>query len=611
MANLLDLLHEQIVLGDGATGTYLYELGVPATHCLEELNLTRPELVTRVYQEYADAGARVIETNSFGANRVRLARYGLENQAAEINLRAAKVACQALQGRDVFVGGSVGPLSLRPADGEYSVDDRKAFFREQIGALLEGGCGLIFLETFSALDELLLALEVFRSLAKVPVVTSLGVSEEGRLSTGESFSEAVKILQQAGADVVGINGTCGPQACIHLLSQLAIGPDDLISVFPNAGKPEFYEGRFNYAASAAYFAATLPQWVAEGARLIGGDYGTRPAHVAAMAAVVRELQPVREKKPSLRSRQRIEVMAPSTGGSSAFAEEVSILDLLKKQTVTIVELDSPKTLSMDKFLAGARALKEAGAAAITLADNSLAILRVGNLAAAMHLRQEVGITPLLHLACRDRNLLGLQSEIMGLGTLGFRHVLAVTGDPAKVGDHPGASSVYDVNSLGLIKLLAGMNRGVNAVGRALNGQTRFLIGCAFNPNALNFDSQLKKLESKLAAGAQYVMTQPVFDIELARKTAQRLAPLGVPIFLGVMPVLSSRNAEFLHNEVPGIKIADSLRERMRQAADDAAATKIGVEVAREVRDIALAAFNGVYLITPFLRYEVSVDLLRA
>jgi methionine synthase I (cobalamin-dependent) len=205
MANLLDLLHEQIVLGDGATGTYLYELGVPATHCLEELNLTRPELVTRVYQEYADAGARVIETNSFGANRVRLARYGLENQAAEINLRAAKVACQALQGRDVFVGGSVGPLSLRPADGEYSVDDRKAFFREQIGALLEGGCGLIFLETFSALDELLLALEVFRSLAKVPVVTSLGVSEEGRLSTGESFSEAVKILQQAGADVVGVH----------------------------------------------------------------------------------------------------------------------------------------------------------------------------------------------------------------------------------------------------------------------------------------------------------------------------------------------------------------------------------------------------------------------
>jgi methionine synthase I (cobalamin-dependent)/5,10-methylenetetrahydrofolate reductase len=608
MAKLLDMLHERLVLGDGATGTYLYELGVPVTHCLEELNLTRPELVTRVYQEYATAGSQVIETNSFGANRVRLARYGLENQVREINLRAAKVACEALKGRDIFVGGSVGPLSLRPADGEYSTDDRKAIFREQIGALLEGGCHLIFLETFTALDELLLALEVFKSLATVPVLTSLAVSEEGRLATGESFPDAVKALGRAGADIVGINGTCGPQACIHLLSQLAIGEDDLISVYPNAGKPEFYEGRFNYAASAAYFADTLPQWVAEGARLIGGDYGTRPEHIAAMAAVLRGLKPVRAKKPTPRSRQRIAVT--ESAGSSAVADEVSILDLLKTERVSIVELDSPKTLSMEKFLTGARALKEAGAAAVTLADNSLAILRVSNLAAAIQLRQEVGVTPLLHIACRDRNLLGLQSEIMGLGTLGFRHVLAVTGDPAKVGDHPGASSVYDVNSLGLIKLLAGMNRGVNAVGRNLNGQTRFIIGCAFNPNAVNFDSQLKKLEGKLAAGAQYVMTQPVFDVELARRTVARLAPLKVPVFLGVMPVLSSRNAEFLHNEVPGIKIADSLRERMRHAADDAAATKIGVEVAREVRDIALEAFNGVYLITPFLRYEVSVDLLR-
>jgi len=277
--------------------------------------------------------------------------------------------------------------------------------------------------------------------------------------------------------------------------------------------------------------------------------------------------------------------------------------------VSIVELDSPKGLSMDKFLAGAKALKAAGAAAITLADNSLAILRVSNFAAAIRVREEVGLTSLLHLACRDRNLLGLQSEIMGLGTLGFRHVLALTGDPAKVGDHPGATSVYDLNSLGLIKLLAGMNRGVNHVGRPLNGETKFIIGCAFNPNALNFESQVKKLESKLAAGAQYVMTQPVFDLDLARRTVARLKPLGVPIFLGVMPLLSSRNAEFLHNEVPGIKIAEPLRERLRLCSDDQAATRIGLEVAREVRDVALEAFGGVYLITPFLRYDVSVDLL--
>src|SRR5471030_1038970 len=255
MAKLLDLLNERIVLGDGATGTYLYELGVPLNHCLEEVNLSQPELLTRIYREYADAGAQVIETNSFGANRVRLARYGLDHQVSEINWRAAQVARDAVKGRaDVFVGGSVGPLSLRHADGEFSLDDRKALFREQIGALLDGGCNLIFLETFTALDELLLALNVFQNLSKLPVVTSLAVSEEGRLVSGETFVDAVRILRAEGADIVGINGTCGPQACLHLLSKLEVKEGDLLSVYPSAGKPEFYEGRFNYAASPGYFA---------------------------------------------------------------------------------------------------------------------------------------------------------------------------------------------------------------------------------------------------------------------------------------------------------------------------------------------------------------------
>ena len=609
MAHLLDILNERIVLGDGATGTYLYELGVPSSHCLEEVNLSQPDLLARLYREYAGAGAQVIETNSFGANRIRLARYGLDHQVAEINRRSVQVAKEALHGKaDVFIGGSVGPLSLRPADGEFSNDDRKALFREQIGALIEGGCDLILLETFAALDELLLALSVFQSLSKIPVVTSLGVSEEGRLVSGQTLAEAVKILREAGANIVGINGTAGPQACVHLLSKLPVEEGELLGVFPSAGKPEFYEGRFNYAASPEYFADTLPRWVEEGARLIGGDYGTTPAHIAAMAKVARELKLVRVKKVS-QARLRVETAGAAIIQSKALVEEPSILEMLKHQPVSIVELDSPKGLAMDKFLAGAKALKEAGAAAVTLADNSLAILRVSNFAAAIRVREEVGLTALIHLACRDRNLLGLQSEIMGLGTLGFRHVLALTGDPAKVGDHPGATSVYDLNSAGLIKLMAGMNRGVNHVGRPLNGQTNFIIGCAFNPNAVNFDSQLRKLESKLAAGAQYVMTQPVFDVALARKTVERLKPLGVPVFLGVMPLLSSRNAEFLHNEVPGIKIADPVRERLRLCSDDKSATKIGLEVAREVRDVALEGFNGVYLITPFLRYEVSVELL--
>src|SRR5271156_4071412 len=320
MANLLDLLKERIVIGDGATGTYLYELGVPLNHCLEEINISQPELLTRIYREYADAGAQVIETNSFGANRIRLARYGLDHQVSEINWRAAQVARDAVKGKDVFVGGSVGPLSLRPADGEFSTDDRKTLFREQIGALLDGGCHLIFLETFTALDELLLALEVFQNLTNIPVVTSLAVSEEGRLVSGETFPEAVKILRAAGADIIGINGTCGPQACVHLLSKLEVHEDDLLAVYPNGGKPEFYEGRFSYAASPGYFADMLPRWVEEGARLIGGDYGTRPEHIAAMAAVARELKPVRVKKISpVVTRARIEAAEPAVA-SSARAE---------------------------------------------------------------------------------------------------------------------------------------------------------------------------------------------------------------------------------------------------------------------------------------------------
>ena len=606
MADLLEILHERIVVGDGATGTYLHERGVPLHYCLEELNLTRPELLTSVYQAYAEAGAEVIETNSFEANRLRLARFGLDHRTLEINALAARVARAAVAGRDVFVGGSVGPLSLRPEDGEISAVDQQAIFTEQITGLLEGGCDLIFLETFTVLEELLLALKAHQNLSSLPVVTSLAVSEEGRLASGQPLVESVALLRQAGANVVGVNGTCGPQACAHLLSRLTVQSGDLLAAYPSAGKPEFYEGRFNYSASPEYFAEMLPRWVEEGARLIGGDYGTRPEHIAAMARLARSLEPVRFKAATA-VKPRVEAGQAAAIRSQ---EEPSILDLLKKQTVSIVELDSPKTLSMDKFLRGARALQEAGAAAITLADNSLAILRMSNVAAAIRLREEVGVTPLLHLACRDRNLLGLQSEVMGLGTLGFRHVLAVTGDPAKVGDHPGATSVYDLNSLGLIKMLAGMNRGVNAVGRSLNGATNFIIGCAFNPNALNFDSQMKKLETKLAAGAQFVMTQPVFDVDLARKSAGRLKVLGVPVFLGVMPLLSHRNAEFLHNEVPGIKIDARVRERLRLCTEDAAATRIGIEVAREVRQVALEFFNGVYLITPFLRYEVSVDLLR-
>ncbi|HSI83737.1 MAG TPA: bifunctional homocysteine S-methyltransferase/methylenetetrahydrofolate reductase [Candidatus Methylacidiphilales bacterium] len=614
MANVLDLLDDRVLLGDGATGTYLYSLGIPATHCLEEANISERDLVARVYSDYAQAGANVIETNSFGANRIRLARYGLEDRVNEINWLSARIAREATKKHgDIIIGGSVGPLSLRITDPVLTPDEIRNVFREQIGALLDGGCDMIFLETFSDLKELFLALEAFQNLSNVPVLTSLAVTEEGRLGSGEDLVTAWKKLRAAGADIVSINGTCGIQATRHLLSQVDVTIDDMIAVYPNAGKPEFYEGRFNYDAGADYFARSVPDLVAEGARLIGGDYGTTPVHIAAMAEIIRGLKPVKTKK-ALRAKPAVSVLESTAKAASKagpeYPAETSILDNLQKGVVQIVELDSPKTLAIGKFIEGARALKAAGASAITLADNSLAILRVSNFAAAVMLRDSVGITPMIHMACRDRNLLGMQSELMGMSLLGFRHLLALTGDSAKFGDHPGATNVFDLNSVSFIKMLKGLNEGSSHAGRKLNGNTNFLIGCAFNPNSKSMDSQVKKLEMKIAAGAQYVLTQPVFDPALVHETARRLKPLGIPVFIGVMPVLHSRNAEFLHNEVPGIKIPDNIRERLR-AVDDKQGAAIGLELAREIKQAIMEHYNGVYIITPFLRYELSAELLQS
>lgn len=606
MANLLDELREKIMIADGATGTYLYQLGVPQNHCLEEVNLTQPELVSRVYREYVDAGARVIETNSFGCNRLRLERFGLEAKVRELNLASVRLARETVQGKSCYVGGSVGPLSLRPTDSPLTESQKAEIFREHISALIEGGCDAVFLETFSDLQELLLALSVLKSLSSLPAITSLAVTEEGRMGTGQTLQDAYRILKQAGADVCSINGTCGLRASHFLYSQLNVESGDLLGVYPNAGKPEFYEGRFNYAATPEYFASNVVHFVQEGVRLIGGDYGTTPAHTRAMVEAARTLQPIVEKK-RVKPISTVE-KAPSSASTAVVVEE-NLLERLKHKVVTVVELDSPKTLSMTQFLAGAQALKEAGADAVTLADNSLAILRVSNFAAAVIMREKVGVLPLIHLACRDRNLIGLQSELMGLGVMGFRHLLAITGDPAKVGDHPGATSVYDVNSVGLLKLIQGMNQGVNAAGKDLKGKTDFVVGCAFNPNAKNFDSQVKKLEGKIAAGAQYVMTQPVFDRALAKQTAERLKPLGIPVFIGVMPLLNSRNAEFLHNEVPGISIPDSVREKMRYASETQG-PQIGLEFAQELKQEILSHFNGIYLITPFLKYDISLRLMK-
>lgn len=611
--DLLEELQSRIVPGDGAIGTALIEANVPMERCFEELCVSQPDLIRGIHEKYLAAGARVIETNSFGANAVRLAKHGLENRVNEFNWSAAQLAKQTARGKNAYVAGSVGPLGVTADQAREHNIDRRKVFQEQIGALLDGGVDLIFFETFSDLDELALALHVKQSLHHCPAVCSMACNEEGRLPSGMLLIEAFEKLHALEADIIGANCVNGPHAMLRLFEKIPLtGP---LSAYPNAGYPRYYDGRYLYSTSTDYFAQAARGLAAQGARLIGGCCGIGPQHIAAMVEALREVQPVTVKVvvPSLprAGETTIEVTATSPRAADyATPDEESILDKIAAgKTVIVTELDPPKTLELQKFFDGAKALTDAGSDAITLADNSLAILRVSNLAIAAILKQRFGITPLLHLSCRDRNLIGLQSELMGMAALGMRHVLPLTGDPAKVGDHPGAASIYDVTSIELIKIIARLNEGFNYIGKAIKVPTKLVIGCTFNPNAKNIEAQLSRLERKLKAGAQYVMTQPVFDTAIVAEVETRLKRFGVPIFIGVWPLLNGRQAEFLHNEVPGIVIPEKVRADMggREGPDG---RRHGLEIAKEVCRAILDRFPCVYLITPFLNYETTVELAQ-
>ena len=601
--DLFDELQQRVLPCDGAMSTFLMERGVAWERCFEELCASEGPLVGSVHTAYLDAGARLIETNSFGSNRLKLAKHGLEHRTEELNLKAVQIAREAAMGRNAVVAGSVGSLGITAEQARDGGIDRELAFSEQLRPLLAGGVDLVFLETFLDLEEMLLALRIKQSLSETPAICSFACTAEGKLRDGTPVLAAFRQLLEAGAQLVGLNCAHGPQAMLRIVESL---PADLpLAVFPNAGYPKFSEGRYQYGTSPEYFARIGVELARQGAKLIGGCCGTAPSHIAALATALAGREPVRSKPATS---VRIEVVLPEQPQPAAEmgGVETILQRLANGKTVIVTELDTPKTLDMEPYYEGARALTDAGSDAITLADNSLAILRVSNLAVGAALKQK-GITPLLHIACRDRNILGLQSELMGMAALGIDHILPLTGDPAKVGDHPGATSVYDVTSIELLKIVQQFNQGLNSNGKSIKNATRFVSGCTFNPNARNIDAQLNRLERKLAAGAQYVLTQPVFDLERLHLLAEKTKRFGVPIFPGIWPLSGGRQAEFLHNEVPGILIPDAVRERMR-GMEGPEGQALGVRIARDLCEEALQHFRSIYLITPFLRYQTTAEL---
>lgn len=598
--DLIDELESRIVCGDGAMGTLLLD-EESLEHCLEEICITDPGRIRTIHEQYIAAGARVIETNTFGANAVRLKRFGFEGRVVEINQGAARLAVNAARGKDVYVAGSVGPLGISADEAKARGIDRAQCFREQVDALRNGGVQLIFFETFMDFAEMEIALRAARESGDGPTVCSFACAPEGRLASGTLLIDAVTRVRGLGATITGANCMNGPHAMVQLLQRLPAG--ELLIAYPNAGYPRYTDGRFIYHTAPEYFAKSAREMVAEGARLIGGCCGTNPKHIAAIAAAIAGLQPVRSKPVRVVAEPL--PLRPVKGDSEA---EDSLLEKMATgKRVIICELDPPKTLALEKFFVGAQALVKAGCDAITLADNSLAILRVSNLAVGAMLKERFGITPLLHVSCRDRNVLGLQSELLGMAALGMRHVLPLTGDPSKVGDHPGAASVYDVNSIQLIGIIKRLNEGFNQAGKSIKSLTSFVIGCTFNPNAKNLDAQINRLERKVAAGAQFAMTQPVFDVRLIEQMHQRTEHLSIPIFTGIWPLLSGRQAEFLHNEVPGIIVPDAVRAEMAGCEGTEGRAR-GVRLAKEIAAAALSHYSGLYLITPFLHYETTVEL---
>lgn len=619
--DLRNVLKTQILTGDGAMGTYLYQQGFPIGTSYEELNLTNPDVIYDVHRRYYDAGARMIESNTFSANIENLSRYGLEDQVEAINRAGISIAKRAA-GAEAYVVGAVGSIRAGKRQN-LPVSRIDAAFRQQIGALLEAEADGIMLETFYDLEEILIALRIVRQQSDLPVICQFSV-EDGRMRDGATIGEAFQAVRDAGADVIGFNCRSGPHGILNALGQV---PDSIqvpMSVYPNAGIPDYVDGKYMYMATPDYFADRARKFADLGARIIGGCCGTTPEHIAAIAEALQGYMPQspdRTELPQSREsagRTGVPASAKTAGRGLAVVDggaaeggagqqQSTIIDLVRKRTTVIIELDPPRDLDIDKFMAGAARLHAAGADAVTLADNSLAVTRMSNMALGYLIKDKLGVRPLVHIACRDRNLIGTQSHMMGLDALGIDHVLAVTGDPARFGDLPDSSSVYDLTSFEIIRMIKQLNEGIAFSGKPLKQKAKFIVGAAFNPNVRHLDKMVRRLERKVEAGADYIMTQPVYDPELIIRIHEATRHIEVPIFIGIMPLASGRNAEYLHNEVPGIQLSDPVRARMA-GLEGEEGRKVGVEIAKELLDTAIGLFNGIYLITPFLLYEMTAQL---
>ncbi len=609
----LDRLQQGPILCDGAMGTLLYERGISLDHCFDELNLSQPDLVVEIHREYIAAGAEIIETNSFGANRFKLDQYGLADKCRQINRRAAKNAREAreISGQPVLIAGSIGPTgrTLAPIGTTPAQLVREAY-QEQASALLEGGVDLLIIETISSLDEMREAVLAAREVSDLPIIAQMTFAEDGRTIAGNSPSEVVEALSALGVTVIGANCSVGPRRTLDVLREMAgeSVTGTRFSAQPNAGWPMQVGGRVIYPSSPEYFANFAREALTGGVSIIGGCCGTTPAHVAAMRQAIDQ----RDQANGHRDRATFEVRRPRVKELLAAEGPTRFAEKLGKEFVISVEVDPPKGLNARKTLAGAQLLHDAGVEFINVADSPMARVRMSALTLCYLIQHQVGVETILHFTTRDRNLMGLQSDLIGAHAMGIRNIIALTGDPPSLGDYPDATPVYDVDSVGLVNVLRAFNQGTDAAGSSIGKVASFTVAVAADPTRPDLDEEVQRLHRKISAGAHLVMTQPVFALETWTSFVKRyenvFGPIPVPVLLGVLPLQSHRHAEFLHNEVPGIRLTDDARERMRLAGNDG--RKEGVKLARELVLEARDVVQGIYIMPSFGRYEVAVEVLE-
>jgi methionine synthase I (cobalamin-dependent)/5,10-methylenetetrahydrofolate reductase len=625
MATFLEALASGPLVVDGAMGSQLFERGVLYNACLEELNLTRPELIRKVHEDYVRAGANVIETNTFGANAMRLDKHGLSSKVALLNEAGVRIAREAA-GAKGFVVGAIGPSGYFL--GEASPDDItkvRLALGEQSRALVASGVDALLVETFRQTNELRVAIEaaVLAAGGKVPVIASASVDEHNRMADGTTSAEVARLMKEWGASVVGVNCCDGPMNVLEAVQPMLETGLPVWAV-PNAGLPRRVDDRLVYVSTAEYFGVYARRMYKLGVKLVGGCCGTTPDHVKRIAAAARMIGSS-DSKSTPPDSDVINARGSDTfvswsadpppdalaGAAKAvpFADRSSLASKIARgKFVVSVEVNPPVGLDLAKSIAAAKMLKRGGVDVVNIADGARAQARMGNLAMAVRV-QEQGIETILHVCGRDRNLLATLAHLLAAHELGVKNLVVITGDPPKMGDFPDASAVYDLDSIGILKLAARLNHGIDPGGKPLGSGTRFVLATGAEPAALNYERELARLRQKKEAGAEIVMTQPVYDPAVLEKFLTDIEPLGLPVLVGVLPLASYRNAEFLHNEVPGMQVPDAVRERMRKAGGGPEARKEGVAIAREMLSVVRHRVAGAYVMPPFERFELALEVI--